>query len=344
MECRLIVMSVGLLMSGLLFAGIATAGPPQENQSPKPLRAGIIGLDTSHVVAFTQLLNAREPKPELAGVRVVAAYPGGSPDIPSSRDRVAGYTKSCARSSGSRSSARSTSCSRASTSCCSRASTAGRTSSRRGRSSSPQAGVHRQAGRRLAGRRDRDLRAGAGDGHALFLELVAPIQPGRRRDAATTPRSARSSVATPTAPARSKSITPTCSGTAFTASRRSSRSWGPAASRSRAFRPRGPSWSRASGTGAGSGRFAAFATGHHEYGGTVFGTKGIAPVGGYGGYEPLVVEIVKFFKTGKPPVERRGDARDLRLHGSRRREQAPGGQAGRRSRASWPRPGPQLAK
>ena len=24
--------------------------------------------------------------------------------------------------------------------------------------------------------------------------------------------------------------------------------------------------------------------------------------GGYGGYEPLVVEIVKFFKTGKPPV------------------------------------------
>ena len=57
------------------------------------MRAGIIGLDTSHVVAFTQLLNAATPKPELAGVRVVAAYPGGSPDIPSSRDRVAGYTK-----------------------------------------------------------------------------------------------------------------------------------------------------------------------------------------------------------------------------------------------------------
>ena len=26
------------------------------------------------------------------------------------------------------------------------------------------------------------------------------------------------------------------------------------------------------------------------------------PSGGYGGYEPLVVEIAKFFKTGKPPV------------------------------------------
>jgi hypothetical protein len=59
----------------------------------KPLRAGMIGLDTSHVVAFTKLLHNPEARGDLAGVRVVAAYPGGSPDIPSSRDRVAGYTK-----------------------------------------------------------------------------------------------------------------------------------------------------------------------------------------------------------------------------------------------------------
>jgi len=38
------------------------------------------------------------------------------------------------------------------------------------------------------------------------------------------------------------------------------------------------------------------------YGSTVFGTKAIVPGGGFDGYEPLVVEIVKFFKTGKPPV------------------------------------------
>lgn len=59
----------------------------------KPLKAGIIGLDTSHVVAFTKVLNAAQPRPEMAGVRVVAAFPGGSADIPSSRDRVAGYTR-----------------------------------------------------------------------------------------------------------------------------------------------------------------------------------------------------------------------------------------------------------
>jgi predicted dehydrogenase len=38
------------------------------------------------------------------------------------------------------------------------------------------------------------------------------------------------------------------------------------------------------------------------YGSTVFGTKAILPAGGFDGYEPLLVEIVKFFKTGKPPV------------------------------------------
>ena len=62
-------------------------------EATKPIRAGIIGLDTSHVVAFAKMLNDPKSKGELAGVRVVAAFPGGSPDIPSSRDRVEGYTK-----------------------------------------------------------------------------------------------------------------------------------------------------------------------------------------------------------------------------------------------------------
>ena len=72
--------------------------------------------------------------------------------------------------------------------------------------------------------------------------------------------------------------------------------------RSRGLRPREASWSPASGKGAASARIGGIRQGHHDYGATVFGTKGIVPGGGYGGYEPLVVEIVKFFKTGKPPV------------------------------------------
>jgi predicted dehydrogenase len=80
------------LISGSLhgFSLEAAAGSEADG---KTLRAGIIGLDTSHVGAFTGALNATPPKPGMEGVRVVAAFPGGSPDIPSSRDRVEGYTK-----------------------------------------------------------------------------------------------------------------------------------------------------------------------------------------------------------------------------------------------------------
>ena len=59
----------------------------------KTMRIGIIGLDTSHVIAFTKLLNAEAPQPPFEGCRVVVAYPKGSPDIESSVSRVPGYTE-----------------------------------------------------------------------------------------------------------------------------------------------------------------------------------------------------------------------------------------------------------
>jgi len=52
------------------------------------------------------------------------------------------------------------------------------------------------------------------------------------------------------------------------------------------------------------GTFRGIRDGRRGYGSTVFGTKGIVPGGGFDGYEPLIVEIVRFFKTGKPPVSR----------------------------------------
>jgi hypothetical protein len=57
------------------------------------IRAGIIGCDTSHVLAFTKLFNSPEAGESLANVRVVAAFPGGSKDIPSSRDRVGMFSE-----------------------------------------------------------------------------------------------------------------------------------------------------------------------------------------------------------------------------------------------------------
>jgi len=75
------------------LAPILASATARGQEGPKPLRAGIIGLDTSHVVAFTKLLNGPHAGGEMAGIRVVAAYPGGSPDVASSRDRVEGFTR-----------------------------------------------------------------------------------------------------------------------------------------------------------------------------------------------------------------------------------------------------------
>jgi predicted dehydrogenase len=50
------------------------------------------------------------------------------------------------------------------------------------------------------------------------------------------------------------------------------------------------------------GTFRGIRQSRRGYGSTVFGSKGIVPGGGFDGYEPLIVEIIRFFKTGKPPV------------------------------------------
>jgi hypothetical protein len=52
------------------------------------LRIGIIGTDTSHAMVFTQILNDESSPDHVPGGRVVAAYKGGSPDVESSATRV----------------------------------------------------------------------------------------------------------------------------------------------------------------------------------------------------------------------------------------------------------------
>ena len=52
------------------------------------IRIGIIGTDTSHVPAFTKMLNDPTSSDHLPGARIVAAYKGGSKDLPESFNRV----------------------------------------------------------------------------------------------------------------------------------------------------------------------------------------------------------------------------------------------------------------
>ncbi|ADB36668.1 Gfo/Idh/MocA family protein [Spirosoma linguale] len=56
-------------------------------------RVGIIGLDTSHSTAFVKALNGPDANAVFLGYKVVAAYPQGSKDIESSTSRVPAYTE-----------------------------------------------------------------------------------------------------------------------------------------------------------------------------------------------------------------------------------------------------------
>ena len=62
-----------------------------------PKKVGIIGLDTSHVVAFTTVFNKGPKNPadaaKFSGFRVTAAFAQGSKDIPESTTRVPEYTE-----------------------------------------------------------------------------------------------------------------------------------------------------------------------------------------------------------------------------------------------------------
>ena len=59
-----------------------------------PMRIGIIGLDTSHSVEFTKLLNAKDSEDHFVkAFEVVAAYPYGTLNIESATSRIPRYTE-----------------------------------------------------------------------------------------------------------------------------------------------------------------------------------------------------------------------------------------------------------
>jgi hypothetical protein len=78
-----------LLIVLVLCLGSATFAAKPPAWATEDLKAGIIGTDTSHVPAFTGLLH-RHPEWR---VKVVAAFKGGSPDLPSSANRVEKFAK-----------------------------------------------------------------------------------------------------------------------------------------------------------------------------------------------------------------------------------------------------------
>ena len=66
-----------LILSSLLLPAFNASGAA-------PIKVGVIGLDNYQSVAFASLFRSAKPGEPLAGFEVVAAFPGGSPDIPES--------------------------------------------------------------------------------------------------------------------------------------------------------------------------------------------------------------------------------------------------------------------
>lgn len=84
--------SIGGAVLGLSGIWKPLTSAAMESGAPT-VKVGLIGLDTSHSTAFVKMLNAADADPMFAGFKVTAAYPKGSEKIESSVSRIAGYTK-----------------------------------------------------------------------------------------------------------------------------------------------------------------------------------------------------------------------------------------------------------
>jgi predicted dehydrogenase len=282
---------------GLLFFSSRANG-----DEPAPLKAGMIGLDTSHVVAFTKLLNSGKAQGDLAGVRVVAAFPGGSPDIPSSRDRVAGYTRQLRDEFGVEIVE--------SIDALLKKVDVVFLESVDGRPHLAQVKPVLQARKPVF--IDKPVAGSLADAIQIFQlakEHNVPcfsssslrFSPGilRMRD---NPKVGDVLGCDAYGPCSLEEHHPDLFWygvhgveTLFTIMGTGCES---------VVRAHTKDTDLVTGVWKGGqiGTFRGIRSGKTDYGALVFGSKGIVPSGGYGGYEPLVVEICKFFRTGKPPV------------------------------------------
>lgn len=270
------------------------------------IRVGMIGLDTSHCVAFTNLLNNPEKvseaaRPHLAGVRVVAAWPGGSPDLPASIDRVEGYTKELRDQGIEIVDSISTLLTKVD---------AVLLESVDGRPHLEQARPVLAAGKPVF--IDKPLAGSLADaleiarlaretGTPCFSSSALRFSPGiagmRHDQRVGEVLGCDAYGPCPLEPHHPDLFWYGIHGveTLFTI-------MGPGCEQVTRVHTEGYDLVVGRWRDGRIGTFRGLRQGRQDYGATVFGTQGIAPSGGFAGYEPLVVEIAKFFKTGQAPV------------------------------------------
>ncbi|MGM9506627.1 Gfo/Idh/MocA family protein [Larkinella sp. GY13] len=272
---------------------------------PTPLaegkRVGIIGLDTSHSTAFTKELNSPTAGPELDGYRVVAAYPKGSNDIESSVSRVAGYTEEVKKLGveivGSIDELL-------------RKVDVVLLETNDGRLHLEQALKVFKAGKRVF--IDKPIAASLADTKAIFEAAKKANVPVFSASSLRYMTSAQDI-------AQGKTVGKVLGADTYSPSpiekTHPDLFWYGIHGVETLFTVMGPGCKQVSRTHTKDadvvvgvwnddriGTFRGIRSGKTGYGGTAYGEKGIAPIGPYEGYKALLVQIVTFFNTGKPPV------------------------------------------
>jgi predicted dehydrogenase len=82
-----------LLLVTCLSLSVQVASPVAADETAKPIRVGVIGLDNYQAVAFTQLWHDPKATGDLAGIKVVGAVSIGSPDIEESVRELPKWTE-----------------------------------------------------------------------------------------------------------------------------------------------------------------------------------------------------------------------------------------------------------
>jgi len=277
------------------WTGAATAAP-----AVAEIRVGIIGLDTSHVVSFTELLNRSDQPGHVPGARIVAAFPEGSRDIESSVSRVAGYTDDVRRLGVEIVPSIEALLQRVD---------AVLLESNDGRVHLEQSVPVLAAGKRLF--IDKPMAGSLADAIAIFrlaehhgtpLFSASSLRFGETTQAVRHGSLGDVLGCDTYSPLKIEPTHPDLFWYGIHGCEALFAVMGPGCRT--VGRTRTADSDLVTGVWGGGriGTFRGLRAGAHSYGGTAFGTKGIAPVGTNSGYRPLVVEIVNFFRTGVPPV------------------------------------------
>lgn len=265
-------------------------------------RIGIIGLDTSHSVAFTKEFNNPEAGPELRGYKVVAAYPHGSRDIESSVSRIPGYTAEVQKLGV----AISASIDELLASC-----DVVLLETNDGRLHLEQALPVIKAGKPMF--IDKPMTASLKDAIRIFDEAEKQGVPlfscsslRYMEGAVAAARGDHGKIfgVVTWSPATIEKTHPdlfwygihgveTLFTVMGTGCRKLTRTWS-----------EGSDVVTGTWTDGRIGTFRGIRDGKHDYGGVVFAEKGNVSIGPFGGYKPLIIEIARFFETQIPPVSR----------------------------------------